>query len=67
VNTEVRKTAASMASRLFLDMPNSVVLGIAEMQMQHVMDDIPQLLSILVLRWKNHVIDEVYRCEGYVM
>jgi hypothetical protein len=58
---------ALMAGHLFLDMPNSVVLGIVEMRMQPATADILQLLSMLVSQRKNHVIDEVYRCEGCVL
>jgi hypothetical protein len=49
-----------------LDMPSTVVLGIGKMQMQLATADIPQLLSMPVSQWKNHVIDEVCRYEGYV-
>jgi hypothetical protein len=27
----------------------------------------PQLLIILVSQWKNHMVDEVYRCEGCLL
>jgi hypothetical protein len=48
-------------------MPSSVAHGIIEMQMQLATADIPQLLVIPVGQWKNHLVDEVCRYEGYAL
>jgi hypothetical protein len=56
-----------MAGHLLLDLPSSIALGIVEMQMQLATLDIPKLLSMVISEWKNHVLDEVYRCEGWVL
>jgi hypothetical protein len=56
-----------MAGHLFVDMPSSVALGIVKMQTRLATADILQLLSMPVRQEENHVIDEVYCCEGYVL
>jgi hypothetical protein len=55
-----------MARGIFLNMASSVGLGIVEMLMQLATADIFQL-SMPVSQWKNHVVDEVYRCEAFVL
>jgi hypothetical protein len=49
-----------MAGHLWLDIPSSVALGIVKIQMQLVTTNIPQLLGMPVIQWKNRVMDEVY-------
>jgi hypothetical protein len=59
--------SAPMAGHFFLDMPSSVQLGIAEMQIQCATGDVLQLLSVPVGQWNNHVIDKVCRCKRHAL